>query len=57
MVVKGHRDGLFHDVVANDMAVEVLCDLDWGWGHVRPLLRRQLHDLVDAQAKLSLIYA
>ena len=56
MVVESHRDGFLHDMVSDDVSIEVLGDpLRRGWHPRPPLCPRQLHDLIDYISKFSML--
>ena len=57
VVVESHRDGFLHDMVSNDVSVEVLGDpLRRGWHSRPPLCPRQLHDFIRLyQSSLSYV--
>ena len=57
VVVESHRDGFLHDMVSNDVSIEVLGDpLRRGWHSRPPLCPRQLHDFIRLyQSSLSYV--
>ena len=57
VVVESHRDGFLHDMVSDDVSVEVLGDpLRRGWHSRPPLCPWQLHDFIRLyQSSLSYV--